>query len=142
MKPKGFTLIEAVISVSLVGLMIYAGSISFQALVPKFQLQTGLWSITSGLNQARFRAIWAGTRVQIKFNSSGYTCEHFDEADEVWRVVRSAVLPGVVIHANNAPVFHPAGTVSNLASIFVSNKRGAYRITIAITGRIKTAKLE
>ena len=34
----------------------------------------------------------------------------------------------------------PQGTVSDLASITVANARGSYRITVAITGRIRTVR--
>jgi len=43
----------------------------------------------------------------------------------------------VTLKANNTPVFYPEGTVSNLATILVSNDRGGYRITLAMTGRVK-----
>jgi hypothetical protein len=52
------------------------------------------------------------------------------------------ILEGVNIQANNSPVFHPQGTVSNLASIMISNTWGSYKITLAISGRIRIAKLE
>lgn len=51
------------------------------------------------------------------------------------------ILEGVNVEANNSPLFHPEGTVSNLASIYVFNSWGKYRITIAITGRIKTTPI-
>jgi prepilin-type N-terminal cleavage/methylation domain-containing protein len=138
---RGFTLIEIVMALALAGLFIYGGAYTFQRLVPKFQLQSGIWEVSSGLNQARFRAIMSGAPVRVRFVSSGFVCERYDEAAKIWRSARTASLPGVAIRANNSPVFHPQGTVSDLASITVSNARGAYRITIAITGRIRTARV-
>jgi Tfp pilus assembly protein FimT len=138
---SGFTLVEAVLALALASLFIYAGGYSFQRLIPKFALQSGIWEITSGLSQARFRAIMSGAPVRVRFVPSGFVFERYDEASKTWRTARTASLPGVAVQANNSPVFHPQGTVSDLASITVSNARGMYRITIAITGRVKTIRV-
>ena len=137
----GFTLIEVILALALTGLFVYGGAYSFQRLVPKFQLQSGIWEVTSGLNQARFRAIMSGEPVRVRFVPSGFAFERYDETAKMWRLARTALLPGVAVQANNSPVFHPQGTVSDLASITVSNSRGSYRITIAITGRVRTARV-
>jgi prepilin-type N-terminal cleavage/methylation domain-containing protein len=138
---RGFTLVEIVLALTLAGLFIYGGAYTFQRLVPKFQLQSGIWEVTSGLNQARFRAIMSGAPVRVRFVPSGFVFERYDEAAKIWRTARAASLPGVTVRANNSPVFHPQGTVSDLASISVSNARGSYRITIAITGRVRTTRV-
>jgi len=139
--PGGFTLIEIVMALSLAGLFVYGCAYTFQRLVPKFQLQSGIWEVTSGLNQARFRAIMSGSPVRVRFVPTGFVFERYDETARIWRTARTASLPGVAVRANNSPVFHPQGTVSDLASITVSNARGTYRITVAITGRIRTARV-
>jgi len=61
--------------------------------------------------------------------------------EKTWRTVQTEFLEGVRIEANNSPIFHPTGTVTGLATILVSNSRGAYRITLAISGRIKVVKI-
>jgi hypothetical protein len=48
---------------------------------------------------------------------------------------------GVNISATNSPIFHPLGTVSNLTSVYISNTAGKYRISLAISGRIKVIPL-
>jgi prepilin-type N-terminal cleavage/methylation domain-containing protein len=104
---RGFTLFEVVLALALAGLFVYGGVYSFQRLVPKFQLQSGIWEVTSGLNRARFRAIMSGAPVRVRFVSSGFLFERFDGA----------------------------------ASIYVSNSLGAYRVTIAISGRVKATRV-
>jgi prepilin-type N-terminal cleavage/methylation domain-containing protein len=138
---RGFTLVEVVLALALTGLFVYAGGYSFQRLIPKFALQSGIWEVTSGLNQARFRAIMSGEPIRVRFVPSGFVFERYDEASGTWRTARTSSLPGVAVRANNSPVFYPQGTVSDLASVTVSNARGTYRITIAITGRIKTTRV-
>lgn len=93
------------------------------------------------MNYARYKAIFDSKKVRIKFDASSYSIESFDETQEKWTQEEKDFLEGVIIQSNNSPIFHPGGTVSNLASIYVSNSWGKYKITIAITGRIKIVKL-
>ena len=141
MRHRGFTLVETVMVLALAGLLVYGAAYSFQRLVPKFHLQSGIWRVTSGLNQARFRAVWSGAPVRVRFVPPGLLFERFDAEAGAWRTAQTSVLPGVEVRANNTPIFHPQGTVSSLATINVSNRHGAYRITIAITGRIRTTRV-
>jgi Tfp pilus assembly protein FimT len=141
MKKNGFTLVETVLAIALAGFLVYGGSVSFKQLVPKFQLQTGLWEIQSSLAQARFKAAWKGRRYRVRFEGPGCTLEGYDEGSGTWRLDRLARLEGVEVRANNNPTFYPEGTVSDLATITVSNSRGAYKITVAITGRVRAVKV-
>lgn len=136
----GSTLIETAMVLALSGLLVLGGAQAVGRLGPKLRLQSGIWEVTSGLGQARFGAVMSGEAVRVRFLPSGFVLERYDAAASVWRTARRSVLEGVAVRANNAPVFHPQGTVSNLATITVSNSRGSYRITVAITGRIKTVR--
>lgn len=136
----GSTLIETAMVLALSGLLVLGGAQAVGRLGPKLRLQSGIWEVTSGLGQARFGAVMSGEAVRVRFLPSGFVLERYDAAASVWRTARRSVLGGVAVRANNAPVFHPQGTVSNLATITVSNSRGSYRITVAITGRIKTVR--
>jgi len=138
---RGFTLVETVMVLALAGLLVLGSTHVVQRLVPKLRLRAGIWEVTSALSQARFRAVMAGEPVRVRFLPSGFVLERYDAGASVWRVVRTAVLEGLAVRANNAPVFHPQGTVSDLATILLSNSRGSYRITVAITGRIRTARI-
>lgn len=136
----GFTLVEAVLALALASLFAFGGAAAIARLAPKLDLQSGIWEVTSGLNQARFRAIMTGASVRVRFDPPGFVSEIRDETSGAWRSSRAVSLHGVLVRANNAPVFHPQGTVSDLATITVSNARGSYRITVAITGRIRTVR--
>jgi len=136
----GFTLIETLLALALSGLFAFAAVSSIGRLGPRLRLRSGVWEVTAGLNQARFSAILSGTPVRVRFAAPGFVFERFDETAGTWRASRAVVLPGVFARANNAPVFHPQGTVSGLATITVGNASGAYRITIAITGRIRAVR--
>jgi prepilin-type N-terminal cleavage/methylation domain-containing protein len=141
MDKKGFTLVEAVIVLALVSLLILAGSGSISGLAPRYQLQRAVWEVRARLNQARIRSVWEGVSVRVKLGSGAIALEQYDEKGKTWKTLQTEFLEGVRIEANNRPIFHPTGTVTGLATILVSNSRGAYRITLAISGRIKVVKI-
>ncbi len=141
MRRRGHTLIETLMVLSLLGLLAYGGGYSLARLVPRVHLRSGIWSVTSGLNQARFRAVYSGTPVRVRFLPPGFVLERQDPVAGTWRTARAVALPGVRVQANNSPIFHPQGTVSNLATVTVSNAQGTYRVTVAITGRIRTVRV-
>jgi prepilin-type N-terminal cleavage/methylation domain-containing protein len=135
---QGFTVVEVVLALALAGFFALGTAYTVQRLGPKLDLQAGIWEVTAGLNQARFQAIMSGASVRVRFVPSGFVFERYNAA--AWRPARAVTLAGVRVTANNAPVFHPEGTVSDLASITVENARGTYRITVAITGRIRALR--
>jgi prepilin-type N-terminal cleavage/methylation domain-containing protein len=137
---RGFTLVEVLLALAIGALFALGGAYTVARQAPKFHLRSGTWQVTSNLNQARFQAILTGESRRVRFASPGLLQERFDETAGEWKLSRAVCLPGVVVRANNAPVFHPQGTVSDLATITVSNAGGSYRITVAITGRVRTVR--
>jgi prepilin-type N-terminal cleavage/methylation domain-containing protein len=140
-KKKGFSLTETIISLSILALIAVAISASFLNKAPRYRLQSAVREVHSRLNYARYKAIFEGIKVRVRFDSTSYILEKYSEEKKEWKQERKYSLQGVTLQANNSPVFHPSGTVSNLASITISNSWGTYRITLAISGRIKTMKI-
>ncbi len=138
---RGYTLMEIALSLAVLAILFGIASTSFLHLAPKLRLQNAVWEINSCLNYARYKAIFEGITTRVKFNPSGYTLEKYEAEHKTWKKDREYYLKGIVIQANNSPMFHPEGSVSNMTSINVSNSFGAYKITLAISGRIKTVKL-
>lgn len=137
----GFTLIEVVISITILGLIIALLSYSFTNQAQIYRLKKAVWEIYSRLNYARYKAILRGVKYKVSFDSNSYVLEKFDDPMGEWKIEQRSFLDGVVVTANNSPIFHPRGTVSNLASIFVQNSQGRYKISIAISGRIKVVEM-
>ena len=138
---SGFSLMETVIALLVVALIAVVASTSFLSYAPKYRLLGAVRKVHSRLNYIRYKAIFEGMKFRLKFESNSYAVEKYDEDKKEWKRETRSSLEGVTIQANNNPVFHPQGTVSNLASIIISNSWGKYRITLAISGRIKVVQL-
>ncbi len=134
---KGFSVTETVVSLFLIGIIIGISSISFLDKSPGYKLKKAVWDIHSRMNFARYKSIFENTKFRISFNESGYKLEKYDLQQKIWIMEAKNTFDGVSISATNSPIFHPLGTVSNLASITISNTAGKYRISLAISGRIK-----
>jgi prepilin-type N-terminal cleavage/methylation domain-containing protein len=140
-RKRGFSLVEALIATFIVAIILGIASTSFLNLAPKYRLKSAVREINSRLNYARYKSIFEGVKVRVKFDQHSYAIETYDEEKNEWRRERKYFLNGVILQANNSPTFHPVGTVSNLASIYITNSWGKYKITLAISGRIKVSEL-
>jgi len=138
---QGFTLLEVMIFISIFTVLLGMAWASFFHASHKYRLQRSIWEIHSRMNYSRFKAVFCGTKFRMSFNPHGYSIERYDQDANFWKTEMGSILEGVHVEANNSPIFHPEGTVSNLASIIVSNASGSYKITLAVSGRIKTVKL-
>lgn len=138
---RGFSLVEALAAFFVLGIILGLASTSFLNLAPKYRLKSAVREINSRLNYARYKSIFEGVKVRIKFDKHSYAIETYDEEQNEWKKEREYFLRGVTLQANNSPIFHPVGTVSNLASIYISNSWGKHKITLAISGRIKIIQL-
>lgn len=140
-KNHGFSLIETLASISIFAILVGMASFSLFKTSPKFRLLAAVREVHSRMNYARYKAIFKGNRVRIHFEDDGYCIETFNESQDTWIASPMTFFRGITIKANNNPTFHPIGTVSNLASIFIANSWGEYKISIAISGRIKVTKI-
>jgi Tfp pilus assembly protein FimT len=138
---KGFTLFEAALAVALLAVLVYLGSVSFLPLIPKYRLEKAVWDIRSALNSARYKALFEGTSRRVRFSAVSYAVDKFDEGKNAWALAERHYCEGVTLESNNSPVFTPEGSVTGLATIYIKNAWGIYKITLAITGRIKSARV-
>jgi prepilin-type N-terminal cleavage/methylation domain-containing protein len=141
LRRPGFTLLEAVLVLALISILALAGATSVSKSAGRFELERAVWEIKMRLNQARIRSIWEGVPTRLRIDRVGFSLETYDEVAKIWAAAETGLWEGVAVEANNMPVYHPTGSVTGMATILVSNPRGAYRITLAITGRIRAIKL-
>ncbi len=138
---RGYSLLEAVAVLALASVVILGAAGIFRDRSPEYRLKKAAWDVQTRLNYARHRAVFEGLPVRVRFQPTGYTVEQFDPRLSLWVPEAGVFLEGVTVEANNTPTFHPAGTVSNLATIILSNQAGKCRVTLAISGRIRVVML-
>lgn len=137
----GFSLLETTVALSIVAVLLLVSS-SFNINTKKHKLNQAVEKVCSNLSLARFRSVYRQVPIKVSFNQNFCELAEFDSQNSLWVIKSRQLLEGVEVSANNSPVFYPQGTVSNLASIKVSNDSGLYLITIAITGRVKVSQID
>lgn len=140
-RAAGFTLVEAALAVAISALFLLAAASGVAGFEARYRLLSGVWEVESVVNAARFGAAARGEAVRVRFSGARVYLERRPAEDASWTPFETRILPGVWVEANAAPVFLPRGTVAPLATIQVWNRAGRYRITIAITGRLKARRV-
>jgi prepilin-type N-terminal cleavage/methylation domain-containing protein len=137
----GFTLIETVLVLAIMAMMISMASFPLMNLAAKYRLDKAVGEVRAALNTARAKSSLDGLNYRVSFGADRCWIEKYDETAMTWSLDAAAAFEGATVEANNNPVFTPEGTVTNLATIRVTNRWGGYKMTLAITGRIKTTRL-
>jgi len=137
----GGSMIEILISLAIFAMIFALGAGSLFKQTPKHNLEKAVWEIHSRLNHARYKAVFDEAKFRVVIAKNFCALEKYDPQQGKWERLETGFLERVELAANNSPIFHPTGTVSNLASILISNLAGTYKITLAISGRIKIQKI-
>lgn len=138
---SGFTLIEILVVIFILTAMLFLLSSSIFTTSAQHNLDKAAYEVYARMNQARYKAIFEGTKVRVVFSPHICSTEIFQKSNNKWKLIQRTYVEHAFLDANNSPVFHPIGTVSNLASIYILNDAGVYKITLAISGRIKLVKM-
>lgn len=138
---RGFTLVEIVLALAILAIVVSLAAVPLMNLADKYRLERAVGEVRAALNTARSRAILEGVDYRVHFAADRCRIEKREEKTETWVVETAVGFEGAAVEANNSPVFTPEGAVTNLATIRVANRRGGYKLTLAITGRIKIARI-
>ncbi len=137
---KGITVIELLVSTSLLALLITLGVPGFISFAEKIEVDKSLGIVSSALSSARYEALEKNYRVKLMLENNRLVLKR--KINRGWEPFKD-FFPGkdVTLTMNAYPVFSPEGYVAPLCSIMVISKESCYKISLSIAGRIKVLRL-
>lgn len=100
MKHTGFTLIELVMSIAIVGILLTVGIPSFRALITNNRITTQTNDFISDLAHARAEAVRRNSRVTICRSNTGTSCVPSSNWRDGWIVFTDPAVPGTYTSAS------------------------------------------
>ena len=150
---SGFTLLELMIVIAIMGIMAAMAVPSYQTYMAQRRLNGAARQVMSDLMAARMKAIAQNNEFKVFFPGSHlgaltgnhqYQILDDDDNDGISDTGEALQIKDiqtdysdVTMTSNNNPAFSPKGTATNLATVTLSNSRGSKNVSIAITGRVK-----
>ncbi len=147
---KGFTLVELMITVAIIGIMTLIAVPAFQRHAINANLKSAARDIASDFLLLKGRAVSENTEYQIDFDATNdnYEIKRWDTGTSVFVSLAPAQVKGVknfgedinitsaVFGAGNKATFKTRGTVTPLGTVQLTNSRNSTAtITVNITGR-------
>lgn len=143
---KGFTLVELMIVIAVMGILAAIASPNLQNYMAQRRLNGSSRQVMSDLMASRMKAVSLNQRVKVSFASNhqyeiwndadGSETVENNEGDDIEKDIHNDY-HDVTFSATANPVFQPRGTVSPGSTITLTNSSGSKYVKVALTGRIK-----
>ena len=141
---KGFTLIELMIVIAIMGIIATMAVPSYQTFMAQRRLNGAARQVMSDLMAARMQAITQNNEFKVFFpDNHQYQILDDDDNDgiaDTGEAVHTKDIQtdyyDVTISRTGDPIFYPRGTAWG-TSITVTNSRGSKCVSVASTGRVK-----
>ncbi|MFP4088575.1 MAG: GspH/FimT family pseudopilin [Desulfobacteraceae bacterium] len=147
-KSTGFTLLELMIIIAVMGILSAIAIPSFMSLLPGMRLNGAARTVMGDLMAARMKAVKLNQKTKVFFDNNSFQyriCNDADndgtvddgEGDVINRDIQNEY-HDVTFDLNNTsdPVFSPRGTATN-RTITLQNSEGSKNITVSIAGRVR-----
>lgn len=142
--PNGFSLVEIMITIALIGILAGTAGIGVMGQMPKIRLNGATKNLAWDLIASRQQAIRKKHQIKVTFtNNHIYNIwvdkdnnGSVDSGEETSKDIHDDY-PGVSVAATQNPIFDETGKVINPPTITLTNSSGTKQITISIVGVIK-----
>lgn len=144
--PGGFTLVELMVAVALIGILAGIAVPNILAGLPTFRLHSAARQVMTDINYARGRAAALNREYRVRFdvNTDTYDVEKGDKStgSSTWAlektVTRLAEDTIDVASLTRNPLYaRPTGTMTNTTITLQNSKGQSLEITTSIVGRLK-----
>ena len=140
----GFTMMELLVTLAVVGVISVVASMNMSRQTPLYRLNSATKQMAWNLRALRMQAIKQHHTVTITFtNNHVYTIwtdtndnTQVDEG-EVQTIDINSKYKNFTFTSTNNPVFNTTGTVTNSASITLTNSKNSKTISMNASGNIK-----